>query len=337
MASKHRIGIDLGGTNIKIGIIDDVGHIHYSNSIPTEADRGLEATFENIISLIQETFKSSPVPKNEISGIGIGCPGLIDSVNGIIRDLPNMPGWTNVHLAEMISKEFNLKVKIDNDVRAAALGEYKFGAGQGCSNLICITIGTGIGSGIILDGRLIKGSTLCAGEIGHMTLQEHGGPICGCGNTGCLEALGSASAIVRRGHELLAGGRPSKIREIKGDGPLTAHIIALAAQKGDPPAQRILYETGRWIGIGLANVINLLNPELVIIGGGVASAGDYILGPIRETIRKRTLNYPRDSVRVEAAQLGESAGIIGASLFCSDLMETPTLGNATHRESSVKI
>jgi glucokinase len=326
LTRTYRIGLDLGGTNIKIGLIDDMGHIHYSNSAPTEADRGFEIAYNNLIKLIRETIEQCTIPQDKISGIGVGCPGLIDSVNGIVRDLPNMPGWTNVHLAEMIQKQFDIKTKIDNDVRAAALGEYKFGAGQGYSNMICITIGTGIGSGIILDGRLIKGSALCAGEIGHMTLQEHGGPICGCGNTGCLEALGSASSIVRRAQELLAGGRPSKIREIKGDGPLTAHVVALAAQKGDPPAQRILYETGRWIGIGLANVINLLNPELIVVGGGVASAGEFIMGPIRETIRKRALHYPRDVVRVELAQLGESAGIIGASLFVSELMETPTLG-----------
>lgn len=326
MNTKYRIGVDLGGTNIKIGIIDDLGSILYSNSIPTDADKGFEATFNNITNLIARTIGDSPIPRSELSGIGFGCPGLIDSVNGVVRELPNMPGWVNVHLGEMIYKKFELKTRVDNDVRAATLGEYKFGAGKGASNLICITIGTGIGSGIILDGKLIKGSTLCAGEIGHMTLQEHGGPICGCGNTGCLEALGSASSIVRRADELLSGGRPSKIREVKGDGPLTAEVVAQAAQKGDAPAQRILFETGRWIGIGLANVINLLNPEIIIIGGGVANAGELILGPIRETIKKRTLRLPGDSVRVEHALLGEQAGIIGSSLLVADTLLTPTLG-----------
>lgn len=329
MNKIHRIGVDLGGTNIKIGLVSELGEIIYSNSIPTNADQGFEATYKNIIQVIRETLEASPVAKEKIEGIGFGCPGLIDSVNGIIRDLPNMPGWVNVHLAEMISKEFGLKTRIDNDVRSATLGEYKFGAGKGASNLICITIGTGIGSGIILDGKLIKGFTLCAGEIGHMTLQEHGGPICGCGNTGCLEALGSASSIVRRAQELLSGGRPSKIREIMKDGELTPMVVTMAAEKGDAPAQRILYETGRWIGIGLANVINLLNPELVIIGGGVANAGQYIFDPIKETINKRALRFPGDNVTVLKAQLGDNAGVIGSSLLVSDLMETPTLGKST--------
>ncbi|MEW5822042.1 MAG: ROK family protein [Cyanobacteriota bacterium] len=326
MKNKYRIGVDLGGTNIKAGIVDDLGNILFSTSIPTDGDKGFEATYNNIVSIINTILDNSPIAKNEVRGIGFGCPGLIDSVNGVVRELPNLPGWVNIHLSEMITNKFNLYTKIDNDVRAAALGEYKFGAGQGYSNLICITIGTGIGSGIILDGKLIKGSNLCAGEIGHMTLQEHGGPICGCGNTGCLEALGSASSIVRRATELLSGGRPSKIREIMGDGPLTPSVVAEAAQKGDAPAQRILFETGRWIGIGLANVVNLLNPEIIIIGGGVANAGEYIFNPIRETISKRSLKLPGNSVLVEPARLGESAGTIGSSLFVSDLMETPTLG-----------
>jgi len=317
MTKKFRLGVDLGGTNVKIAIVDEKGHIAYSNTVPTYADRGFEFAFENIKTLINDTFKESAVNKSDIAGIGFGCPGLIDSVNGVIRDLPNMPGWVSIPLAELIYKEFELKTKIDNDVRVATLGEHKFGAGVGVSNLICITIGTGIGSGIILDGKLIKGANLCAGEIGHMTLQEHGGPICGCGNTGCLEALGSASAIIRRGEELLLGGRPSKIRELMGVGPLTPQIIAEAAQKGDPPAQRILYETGRWIGIGLASVVNLLNPELIIIGGGVAKAGEFLFNPIRETIKKRALKIPGDMVQVEPAMLGESAGVIGASLLVS--------------------
>lgn len=317
MAKNYKLGVDLGGTNIKIAIVDEAGNIKYSNNTLTEADRGFEVAFGNIKKLIATTFKESGIPREDIAGIGFGCPGIMDVPNGIIRDLPNMPGWVNIPLKKLIKNEFDLKTRIDNDVRVATLGEAKFGAGRGVCNLICITIGTGIGSGILMDGQLLRGSTQSAGEIGHMTLQEHGGPICGCGNTGCLEALGSASAIVRRAEEVLSGGRPSKIRELKGDGPLTASIVGEAAKKGDPPAQRILYETGRWIGIGLANVVNLLNPELIIIGGGVANAGDYLLDAIRETIKKRALKIPADTVRVEPALLGESAGVIGASLLIS--------------------
>ena len=317
MAKKYRIGVDLGGTNVKIAIVDDAGNIICSRSAPTDADKGFEAAYENIVNVIYTIINECEVSKEEISGIGFGLPGLIDSKNGIIKDLPNMPGWVNIPFGEMIKKEFDLRVEIVNDVRAATLGEYKFGAGRGVSNLVCITIGTGIGSGMIIDGKLVKGSTSVAGEIGHMTLQEHGGPICGCGNTGCLEALGSASSIVKRGHELLTGGRPSKIREIMGDGPLTAQVIAEAAAQGDAPASRILYETGRWIGIGLANIVNLLNPELIIIGGGVAQAGAPLIDPIRENIQKRALKLSAAAVRVETASLGEKAGVIGASLLVS--------------------
>ena len=329
MNTRYRIGVDLGGTNVKAAVIDDLGNIINHDSVPTDADHGFEKTFNNIASLIRRVLDDSPIANDEISGIGFGCPGIIDSVNGIVRELPNLPGWNNIHLVEMITKQFDLKTRVDNDVRVATLGEYKFGAGKGASNLICITIGTGIGSGIILDGKLIKGTSLCAGEIGHMTLQEHGGPICGCGNTGCLEALGSASSIVRRAQDVLSGGRPSLMREIMGNDPLTPEVVAEAARRGDAPAQRILYETGRWIGIGLANVINLLNPELVIIGGGVANAGEYLFAPIRETISKRTLRIPAQAVKVVPAQLGERAGVIGSSLLVSTPLETPTLGSSS--------
>ena len=211
--------------------------------------------------------------------------------------------------------EFGLTTKLDNDVRCATLGEYNFGAGKGCKNIVCITVGTGIGSGIILNGQLIRGATMSAGEIGHMTLVDHGGEICGYGNTGCLEALASGPSIVKMAKEYLMGGKSSKFNELAANTVLTSQVVSEAAKMGDEVAKTIYNITGYWIGIALSSIVNLLNPEIIIIGGGVAQAGDLLFDPIRETINKRSLKIAANAVKIVPAELGESSGVIGASLL----------------------
>lgn len=315
MTKKFKIGVDLGGTNVKVAIIDNNGHIVFSNSEPTRAEMGYQYTISNIKSVIYSSLKETGIAKNDIGGIGFGCPGQIDSDNGVVRLLPNIPGWVNVPLAEIIGQEFDITTKVDNDVRCATLGEHKFGAGRNCNNLVCITVGTGIGSGIILNGQLVRGASMSAGEIGHMTLQDHGGPICGCGNTGCLEALASGPSIVKMAKDYIEGGKSCKFCELAVNSPITSQTIAESAKQGDEVAKRIYYITGYWIGIALSSVVNLLNPEKIIIGGGVAQAGDILLDPIRETINKRSLKLAANAVQVVPAELGESAGVVGASLL----------------------
>lgn len=315
MAKKYNIGVDIGGTNVKIALVDKHGHIAYQNSVPTAAEMGYEYSLKNIIDTIKNSFKESNISQEEIGGIGFGAPGQIDTENGVIRLLPNIPGWVNVPLAQIIEKEFGVPVKVDNDVRVATLGEYTFGAGKGTKNLVCITVGTGIGSGLIINGQLVRGAGMSAGEIGHLTLVENGGPICGCGNTGCLEALASGPSIVKMAEEYIMGGKSAKFRELAGDNPITSAIVCEAAKQGDAVAQTIFKITGKWIGIAMASVSNLLNPEKIIIGGGVAQAGDLLLDPIRETIKERALKTASDSVEVVPAELGNSAGVVGASLL----------------------
>lgn len=313
--AKNRIGIDVGGTNVKIALVDSDGKIGYSNTIPTRAEMGYEYTINNMKQAIRDLMTETKLSAKDIEGIGFGLPGQVDFKSGIVRLITNIPGWVEIPLAKMIEDEFHIPTRIDNDVRCAALGELNFGAGKGCENLICITVGTGIGSGLIINGKLVRGASNAAGEIGHIKLQMHDGPICGCGDTGCLEAFASGPSIVAMAEEYILGGKSTKYREMANGGTITPFIVAEAAKAGDPVARRIFTRMGEYIGIGMASVVNLLNPERIIVGGGVADAGDILLNPLKETIKKRAMKIAGETVQVVPAQLGNTAGVIGASLL----------------------
>ncbi len=310
----NRIGIDVGGTNVKIALVNEKGNIIYSNSIPTRAEMGYEYTINNMKEAISELIKETKSDAKNIEGIGFGFPGQIDYQKGIVRLAPNIPGWVEVPIAEIIEKEFGIPTRVDNDVRCAALGELNYGAGIGCENLICITVGTGIGSGLIINGKLVRGASNAAGEIGHIKLEMNGGPLCGCGDRGCLEAFASGPSIVAMAEEYIKGGKSTKYRELANP-DITPYIVSEAAKQGDPVAKRIFTIMGEYIGIGLASVVNLLNPEKIIIGGGVAAAGDLLLNPIKENLIKRAMPIAGAAVEIVPAQLGNTAGVIGASLL----------------------
>ncbi len=311
-----RIGIDVGGTNVKIALVDE-GKIIYSNSVPTYAKMGYEYTVNNIKQAIKDLMKETNTEAKDIQGIGFDFPGQVDCKTGVVKLAPNIPGWVNVPIAQMIEEEFNIPTRIDNDVRCAALGELKFGAGRGCENFICITVGTGIGSGIVINGKVVRGASNAAGELGHIKLQMQGGPICGCGDTGCLEAFASGPSIVAMAQDYIRGGKSTKFREMAAaeGGEITPYMVAKAAEAGDPVAKRIFEIVGEYIGIGLTSVINLLNPEKVIIGGGVAEAGDLLFDPIKRTIKERAMVVAGEAVEIVPAELGNSAGVIGASML----------------------
>ena len=310
---KNRIGIDVGGTNVKIALVNDKGNILYSNSVPTRAEMGYEYTVNNIKQAIRDLITETGV--TNIDGIGFDFPGQIDYKNGIVRLAPNIPGWVNIPIAKIIEDEFKIPTRIDNDVHCAALGELKFGAGQDCENFICMTVGTGIGSGIVINGKLVRGASNAAGELGHIKLQMHEGPLCGCGDYGCLEAFASGPSIVAMAEEYISGGKSTKFREMASGGEITPYIVAEAAKLGDPVAKRIFTKVGEYIGFGLASVVNLLNPEKIIIGGGVADAGDILIEPIKDTIKKRAMVVAGSAVEIVPAKLANTAGVIGASLL----------------------
>ena len=312
---KNRIGIDVGGTNVKIALVDEKGKIKYSNSVPTRAEMGYEYTVNNIKQAIYDLLKETKLEPKNIEGIGFGFPGQVDYKSGIVRLAPNIPGWVDVPIAKLIEDEFHIPTRVDNDVRCAALGELNFGAGKGCENLICITVGTGIGSGLIVNGKLVRGASNAAGEIGHIKLQMNDGPICGCGDTGCLEAFASGPSIVAMAEDYIRGGKSTKFREMANSNPITPYIVCEAAKAGDPVAKRIFTIMGEYIGIGMASVVNLLNPEKIIVGGGVADAGEILMTPLKETLKKRAMKIAGEAVEVVPAQLGNTAGVIGASLL----------------------
>lgn len=314
MAKKYRIGVDVGGTNVKVALVDKSGSIVYSDTVPTRAEMGYEYTISNIIKAIGDVMKESKIAKDSVEGIGFGFPGQIDCDNGIVRLAPNIPGWVNIPIADIVSKEFGIPVRVDNDVRCAALAELNFGAGKGASNLICITVGTGIGSGLIVNGKLVRGASNAAGEIGHIKLQMEGGPLCGCGDHGCFEAFASGPAIVAMAEEYIKGGKSTKYRELAKN-EITPYVVCEAAKQGDVVAKKIFEIMGNYIGIGLSSVVNLLNPEKIVIGGGVADAGDLLFGPIKETLKKRAMPIQGAAVEVVHAELGNTAGVIGASLL----------------------
>lgn len=314
MGKQFRIGVDIGGTNIKIALVDDKGKIVYSNTTPTRAEMGYEYTINNIKQAIKDLMHETKADKTTIEAIGFGFPGQIDYKEGIVRILPNIPGWVDVPVKKIIEDEFHIPTFLDNDVRCAALGELNYGAGKGCQNLVCITVGTGIGSGIILNGKIVRGASNAAGEIGHIKMTMEDGPLCGCGDYGCFEAYASGPSIVAMAKEYLKGGKSAKFRELATE-ELSPYIVAQAALQGDVVAKQIYKKIGEIIGLGLTSVINLLNPEKIIIGGGVADAGDILLDPIKEVIANRAMPIQREAVQIVHAQLANTAGVIGASLL----------------------
>jgi glucokinase len=300
-------GVDIGGTDIKLGIVTEDGQIRDSGKIPTEPSRGPEAAASRAAAWLAEHARG-PDP---VVAAGIGCAGLIDGERGYLHTSPNLAGWHDVPLRSIFEKALGRPVIVENDANAAAYGEWAKGAGAGMRNFVCLTLGTGVGGGIVLNGELYRGSSGFAGEIGHTVILADGPP-CTCGNRGCLEAIISAKAIVARALEML---RSSGEMRPGWDCACTVEMLAHAAEAGDAIAVAVLAETGRYLGIGLTNVVHVLAPEAIAIGGGVAGAGDFILDPARATLRDCVMDEVMVSVRIVRARLGNKASFIGVSLL----------------------
>jgi len=304
----HRwvIGVDLGGTLIRAVRTDLAGGKGARSQMLTEAESGGEAVLERICSVIEDVIQE--VDPEEVLGIGIGAPGPIDAA-GRIYDPPNLPGFGDLSLSEYIHDRFGRPSFAGNDANLAALGEHQFGAGQGVDDMVYLTISTGIGGGIISAGRLLLGARGYAAEVGHQTLVADG-PICGCGQPGHLEALASGPSIVRNAKERMEAGKKSRISDF-GD-EITGESIAEAAQAGDELARDLFKQAGFYIGLGLVNLIHILEPQKVLIGGGVSLAGDLIFDPIRETVKERVMSPVFLDVEILPAALGVDVGLMGA-------------------------
>ena len=306
---KCFVGLEFGGTNIKAALFDDRAKIIFDEFQPTGARQGVESVLNRIKATIHHLIDMQEIPPNGLRGIGIASPGPLDIKTGMVLNSPNLPGWKKVPLKKTIEREFKVPVILENDTNAAALGELWMGNGKGAKNLILLTLGTGVGGGIILDKRIWHGSNDLGGEIGHMTIEKDG-PKCNCGNRGCLESFVSATGIVRRTARALKEGRVSSLS--KRTSKLTPKIIFNEAQKGDGLAKEIVNATGEYLGIGLANLVNILNPEIIILGGGVAQSIGILLKPAMKELKKRTFARGIENLKILPWKLGNHAGIIGS-------------------------
>jgi glucokinase len=310
---KYSIGIDIGGTNITVALVTGNGEILRKIRFPTRAEEGKTKTIKCILKALGAIMKG--LRSNSIEGIGIGAAGDIDQDRGVVRFSPNLL-WKDVPIVRLIREKFNLKVVLDNDANAAAWATYILETGRKVKNLLCITLGTGVGGGIILNGRIYHGASGSAGEIGHMTLNPQG-QRCRCGNYGCLETYIGSAYIVKKAIREIRKGEKSLIKKIAGGNlkSVTPETIQVAALKGDKMARRIWKEAGEYLGIALSGVINLLNPEVIVFGGGVARAGELIFKPMKAEIRKRTFKTPFEKVKFTCTRFGEDLGVIGAALL----------------------
>ncbi|MCC6444786.1 MAG: ROK family protein [Armatimonadetes bacterium] len=312
MEKPFVIGIDLGGTNLRTVLSDREGEILQEARRPSESEGPPEGTLRQMVSAVEEVIAKQQAAAESVVGIGIGLPGIMDSKTGIVYWSPNFPLWKEVHVGPEMERKLRLKTTILNDARCAAMGEMTFGAGRGVRNLVMITLGTGIGGAIAVDGRLLLGPNGSIGEVGHHTIDPDG-PVCGCGTFGCWEAFCGKQGIIDRAVRKLQRGRKSLLAERTDArwGLLDPAMIAGAARAGDPLACEVIEETGFYVGVGVANLITMLNPEVFIIGGGVAQAGDLLFEPVRRTVRARAVRLQADTARIVSAELGDSAGVKG--------------------------
>lgn len=316
-SDRYIIGVDLGGTNIVVGAMSADGSREYAmHEIPTRASLGADAVVERIVQLIErvaaETMAATGTPREAFLGLGIGSPGPLDREKGLVIVTPNL-GWRDFPLRDRVSEAVGMPATLDNDANCATLGEWWLGAAKGGRNVIGLTIGTGIGGGLILDGRLYHGASDAAGEIGHATI-ESTGRRCGCGNYGCLEAYASGPAIAERAREALAGGEPSAMPAMVGGdlSRLTAALVYQSARDGDRLAQEVVRETARLLGAGVANLLNIFNPDVVVLAGGVTQAGDALFEPMRAEVRRRAFKPAVDACRIVPGALQGKAGVVGA-------------------------
>lgn len=307
--TRSALAIDLGGTELRAAVVEATGRVAAFAATPTDAQSGPDAVIAQMEALVATV--RAEAPEAEIVGLGVGAPGPLDPDAGVVVDAPTLLGWKNVPLATILSERLDVTVRLENDANAAALGEWRFGAGQGTQSMVFITVSTGVGGGVIVDGHLLHGRRGLAGEIGHMTVSER--PVrCSCGAVGCWEAFASGTALAREATILVASGAAPELGRIAGAGPVTGRHVAEAARQGDVPALKLLDDEARWLGVGLTNLLHLYSPERLILGGGVGTLLPLMQETIERTIRERAMSAFRD-VPVVATALGRNAGLVGAA------------------------
>jgi glucokinase len=307
------LGIDLGGTNIQSGVVDDTGRSVSSVSIETQADRGPEVGVENLARAGRLAVETSGVGWDQISAVGLGSPGTMDLSTGMLLQPPNLPGWDNLPIRDILAEKLNKRTVLQNDANAAAFGEYWAGAGRNTKSLVMFTLGTGIGCGIINEGQIVEGRHSHGGECGHIVIQMENGRRCGCGAYGHLEAYASATSLVKRAQEML---EDESVRSVLRDIPLeeiTSRAINEAALAGDAAARRLMKETAYYLAVGAVTLLHTIDPDIVLFGGGMIAAGRSFLEEIRQHVQSMAFPAVTQGSRIEYAELGSDAGFIGAA------------------------
>lgn len=352
------VGIDLGGTQIRTAVLRGA-QVHARAAMLTGSDSTPESVLPRIYATIQEVLDSAGTTLGEIVGIGVAAPGPLDNRTGILYEPPNLPSWTALPLRDILQNRYHKPVFVENDANAAALGEFLFGAGQGSEDMIYLTVSTGIGGGVIINGRILEGVNGTAAELGHITIDWRG-ERCTCGNLGCLEALASGTAIARKANQAIANGQgaellafartmlehPMTIPDRKAlpdidlstqpldtaavNSPeqtreeelkMTAQTVARAAEAGIPLARAIISQAAEALGFGLVNILHIFSPEIVILGGGVMQMGAMLMDPALKVVHERTMQANLAKARIVPAQLGANAGLIGAGALPSYYMQ----------------
>ena len=315
------LGIDLGGTKILTAVASTEGKILSRDHSITPANEGQEAIVKSILESAGRSLNQAGITAAALSVIGIGAPGLSNPETGVVFTSPNLPGWHDFPLRDIIEKELGRKAFLINDADAAAIGELYFGAGKGARNFIYVTVSTGIGGGIIIDGKIYTGATGMAGEPGHMVIADEGPP-CNCGNKGCWETLASGTALAREAKHRIKDGARTSILELAGGDveKVNAEMIHKAAQASDDLANELIARTAYYLGVGLANLINIFNPEVIVIGGGLSNIGDMLLQPAIEEAGRRAFEQAYQSVLFARAELGRNSGVLGAAAFAVEKM-----------------
>jgi glucokinase len=313
------IGVDLGGTNIKAVVMTADGTRLSVMRRGSAAESGPDAVIDRMVSLIEEAGRVCEACNGNVLGLGISVPGIVDMERGLCRFLPNLTGWIDIPLVRRITERTGMHTSLINDVRAMTLAEKHFGAGRGVADLVCLALGTGIGGGIVLGGELYFGSEGLGCEIGHQIIEPQG-PRCTCGSRGCLEALASGANIAFQAMRLIKQGATTLMRDMTGGdlNRITPRIVSDAARRGDPYAREIWNREAYYLGLGLANIVVVINPEMIILGGGVAEAFDLLAEGIRDTLRERVkLGHDIEGLRIVRAELKDMAGAMGAAAWAA--------------------
>ena len=307
------VGVDIGGTKLAAVVADTDSQILNKVCQPTESHKGFEYAIKLIFDMIDQLLHLEQFTRSQVSSIGISCGGPLDTQTGIVYSPPNLPDWDAIPLADIVETEFKNRPVIENDANAGALAEWRFGAGRGYNHVVFMTMSTGNGAGIVVDGRILHGASDCAGEVGHQVLIPNG-PVCGCGNRGCLEAICSGPAIAKRAQEKIRKNPHTKILDLV-DGNIEAirsEEVLEAAKSADPLALDLVKEISFYMGWGIANLVNIINPEIVLIGTIAVAAGDLLLDPIRRTVLEMSMQRPGGIVKIMPAQLGQQIGDLAA-------------------------